>query len=105
MKVTDITLGLRSASLEDIASAIHTQFGYAFVPRFSSYLGGDYYASVDTPEKIVVQANRDGDSIAEVGFSEFPILLLIDSCSDTAVWKSFATQFDGVVIREDCYDT
>lgn len=104
MRVSDITLGVRDSTLEEVATAIHDRFGYSFVPRSSSYLGGDYYLSVNGVEETRVHLNRDGDAIAEEKHAEYDVLVQVDSCHDANRWKSLLPELNGVLIRENQYE-
>lgn len=104
MKVSDLTLGVRSTPLEEVATIIHERFGYSFVPRSSTHLGGDYYFSVNRREETRIHLNRDGDEIAEEEYAEHGVLVQVDSCDDANRWKSLLSDCEGVVIRENEYE-
>ena len=104
MKVCDLTIAFRGATLEKVATVIHERIGYRFVPRTSSYLGGDYYFSVNGHEETRVHLNRDGEQIAEEEYPEYGVLVQVDSCHDAHRWKSLLSELDGVLIRENSYE-
>ena len=105
MKISDVTIGLRNLILEEAATAIYERFGYSFVARTSSFLGGDYYAAVGSREEVLVHLNRDGEEIAEEAHPECAVLLQINSCDDANRWKSVIPELDGVLIRENEYES
>ena len=104
MKVSDLTLGVRGATVEDVAATVHERFGYSFVPRTSSYLGGDYFASVNGRDEVIVHLNRDGEEIAEEAHAEYSVLLQVNSCDDPNRWKALLLELDGILIRENQYE-
>jgi len=104
MKVSDLTIGIRGATLEQVATAIHERLGYSFAPRTSSYLGGDYFASVGGREEVLVHLNRDGEEIAEVACPECSVLLQVNGCEEVTPWRALLQELDSVLIRENHYE-
>ena len=104
MKYSDLTIGVKGTTLESLATLIYETFGYSFVPRSSTFLGGDYYMSEVGVEEVIVHLNRDGDEVAEEEFSEFYVLLQINSCRDPERWIAFADNLEAELIRKNAYE-
>lgn len=105
MKRSDVTIAIKSDSIEKVATTLHERFALVFTPRSSSFLGGEYYMAKANDEEVIVQFNRDGDEIAEVGFEEYGVLVQVNSCCDTDQWHQLIDGVDGVLVRENEYDT
>ena len=105
MKVSDLTFGVKGTTLESLATLIHETLGYSFVPRSSTFLGGDYYMSESGVEEVIVHLNRDGDEVAEEEFSDFNVLLQINACHDPERWIVFSENHGAKLIRKNAYET
>jgi hypothetical protein len=103
MIVFDLTFAIPNDDEANVATLIHQRFGRTFEPRYSDYLGGDYYLGRGSPE-IVVHKNLDCDEVAEVNFAEYGVLLQINGCEDANTWKHWVEELRGVFVRENKYD-
>jgi len=103
MNQSDLTFGIKEESLDKIRSAISERFGMSFELRFSDYFGGDYFLSKHEGQEIRIQQNRDGDELAESGFPEQNILILVDGTKSPIAWKEWVLSLNGVIVREQSY--
>ncbi len=94
MIVFDLTFAIPNDDEASVAALIHQRFGRTFEPRYSDYLGGDYYLGRGRPE-IVVHKNLDGDEVAEADYAEYGVLLQINGCEDAASWKLLVEELRG----------
>ncbi|HEX5034878.1 MAG TPA: hypothetical protein VFW62_10380 [bacterium] len=93
MKVSDLTLAIRHATLEQVAAILHERFGCSFVPRSSDYLGGEYYAAFVGREEVLVHLNLDGGEVAEEDYADFEVLLQINCCDEPDPLEIVASRF------------
>jgi hypothetical protein len=99
----DLTFAIPNDDEAVIATLIHEKFCRTFEPRFSDYLGGDYYLGQGSPE-IVVHKNLDGNEVAEADFADFGVLIQINGCEDREIWKNWIGEVGGILVRETQYD-
>lgn len=102
MIVFDLTFAV-DTEVELLATQIYERFGRSFEPRYSDYLGGDYYVSSGDPE-IIVHRNLDGNDVAEADFEDYRVLLQVNGCLDKNVWQYWTMGIGGVFVRDCQYE-
>ena len=69
-------------TIKDVVASVGQALDLTFEARESLYLGGDYYRSVSSDYKVVVQHNNDLGEPAEPAHPELPTLVRVDGTAD-----------------------